>query len=309
MGWLAFSSRRFLGLFGVAAAVVALRNLAWPGPFPKALDGAKSAPARVLYRGSYAVLCAFVLAVLAGVLLAGPGFEGGRPGGSRAVLNPHCVCPGAAEFILAENLRGPIFNDMYLGAYLVYRLHPKHKLLIDNRDLDWPLLDSYTRALQSPQAWAALDRQYGFQTVVLGNLTPNMAEPAMVLRKLLKDSAEWRLAYVDPTAVVFTRNSEPADEGRPAARLETAGVPFLACHGVPFERVFLTLGQMLVPMDSFVLLHYYLRVLDQLDLQPDAMRIINDGQARCPRETRLQAYRDYFQRKLARRTSPGAGPR
>lgn len=322
LAWLALTGRRFLGTFGVTAAMAALVNLSRPAASLETRRGASSALQRALHGAAYGVVGLFALAVLAGVLVSRPGFEGGRPGGSPVTLNPLCTCPGAASFIAEEQLPGPIFNDMYLGGYLGYRLYPKQRLFIDNRNLDFSFLNTYTRATQSPQAWAALDRQYGFRTVILGNLTPNLQEKAMILRRLLRDSPEWRLAYVDPMAVVFTRReggggsgtaprvgaggpeTRPADTARLEPRIGGGATPFLKCRTVPFEPLLLTLGQLLVPMDSFVLFHHYLRVLDDLNLQPEAMRIIAAAEARCPGDRRLPPYRQYFEKRLARGRRP-----
>ena len=55
------------------------------------------------------------------------------------------------------------------------------------------------------------EKKYGFQTAVLGNFSKTVRSPLGMT--LLKDPA-WRLVYVDPLAVVFTRNASGAVNSR-----------------------------------------------------------------------------------------------
>src|SRR5205085_4230883 len=44
----------------------------------------------------------------------------------------------AVDFLLKNNLHGPIFNNLTLGNYLIYRLYPRQKVFVDGRPEAYP---------------------------------------------------------------------------------------------------------------------------------------------------------------------------
>jgi hypothetical protein len=123
---------------------------------------------------------------------------------------------GAADFLLAHDVRSRLFNTYEDGGYLMWRLSPREKVFIDGRALSDRLFADYARILYNhdatggKDAFALLD-QYGVETIVLKGfefatgqmylLAPGLADPA---------EAQWKLVYEDSSAMVFMRHP-PAD--------------------------------------------------------------------------------------------------
>ena len=119
---------------------------------------------------------------------------------------------GAADFLLAHHVSGPIFNTYEYGGYLIWRLWPAERVFIDGRSLSESLFQDYGRILYNVEeaggtnAQQLLDR-YGVQTIVMNTfeysqglvyrLAPSLADP---------QQTEWKLVYDDPTAIVLMRH-------------------------------------------------------------------------------------------------------
>jgi hypothetical protein len=119
---------------------------------------------------------------------------------------------GAADFLLAHHIAGPIFNTYEYGGYLIWRLWPEQRVFIDGRSLSESLFQDYGRILYNVEesggsnAQQLLDR-YGVQTIVMNTfeysqglvyrLAPALADP---------QQTEWKLVYDDPTAIVLMRH-------------------------------------------------------------------------------------------------------
>jgi hypothetical protein len=119
---------------------------------------------------------------------------------------------GAADFLLAHHVEGPIFNTYEYGGYLIWRLWPAQRVFIDGRSLSESLFQDYGKILYNVEengvneAQLLLDR-YGVQTIVMNTfeysqglvyrLAPALADP---------QQTEWKLVYDDPTAIVLMRH-------------------------------------------------------------------------------------------------------
>ena len=245
MAALGATAVRHLPGTGLAAAMVLLGNLGGkrrePAPGRKTRREPTGLPASAgwLSAAAAGLLALALLGAAAALRLARPGFEAGQSG-SFFTVRPALACPQAARFILDRGLPGPIFNDFQLGAYLSYRLYPRHRVFIDSRVLDPALVVRYTQMVESPSLWRQAEGRYGFRTVVLGNFSKTLRSP---LGRALQQDPRWRLVYLDPLAAIFTRGSSAP----PTLRLELPGprrVPFVDPPGfVPplpdLQRLFL----------------------------------------------------------------------
>jgi hypothetical protein len=123
---------------------------------------------------------------------------------------------GAADFLRAHHVTGPMFNSYEYGGYLIWRLGPALPTFIDGRALSESVFQDYTRILynhddsdRQPDADALLAR-YRIQVIVMNtfeysngllyNLAPALADPSQ---------SAFKLVYSDPAAVVFMRTPPP----------------------------------------------------------------------------------------------------
>jgi hypothetical protein len=147
--------------------------------------------------------------IAASLLLIGGGIAATAGSGFQLRAAEWRYPAGAADFLLAHHVTGPIFNTYEYGGYLIWRLWPEERVFIDGRSLSESLFQDYGRILYNVEeaggnnASQLLDR-YGVQTIVMNTfeyseglvyrLAPALADP---------QQTEWKLVYDDPTAIVL----------------------------------------------------------------------------------------------------------
>ena len=51
-------------------------------------------------------------------------------------VNDEIYPVGAADFVIANDLKGNLFNTYFWGGYLIWRLGPERKVFVDGRNID-----------------------------------------------------------------------------------------------------------------------------------------------------------------------------
>jgi hypothetical protein len=116
--------------------------------------------------------------------------------------------PGkAVDFMLEQNLKAPLFNPYEWGGYLIYRLHPNHRVFIDSRTLDYSAHMDYMSIRMGKKDIGF--RKYDINTVLFYPLTPYSYKIPGLIFSLLKDP-EWQLVYIDEKSVIFVRDDAKA---------------------------------------------------------------------------------------------------
>jgi hypothetical protein len=186
---------------------------------------------------------------------------------------------GAADFLLANNIRGRMFNTYEYGGYLMWRLWPQQRVFIDGRALSDSLFMDYGRILYNHEnndgkksADELLD-QYGIDVIVMNTfesssgtfyvLAPAMADP---------DQQAWKLVYNDAAAMVFLRHPPP---GMPVLQpLQALDHMEAECsaileHEPEFPRCARTLGQVFSKVGDIPKARRWLRTYLDLPHEPD----------------------------------------
>jgi hypothetical protein len=193
---LAIGALRNTALFAIVAAPILVRNL------NEALDARPLS--RRFHAAAAAVVTAFALLVAADAARGrfharvGPYSTAGL--GVIEGLNPI----GAAEWIAAARPPAPIAHSMADGGYLIWRLWPEYRVMSDGRlEVFGPDLLPRLQ-FRDVQAFAGLDAEHRFGTVLLNHRRIDVGD----LAAWLHASPEWRLVYLDDVSLVFVR--EPA---------------------------------------------------------------------------------------------------
>jgi hypothetical protein len=114
--------------------------------------------------------------------------------------------PVAAVTFLQKEFQGkqpstePVFSTDAWGGYLIYRMYPERKVVVDDRhDLYGSgRIRQYLILTQAEPGWQRLLDEWQIRTVLL----PTDSTLANLLRELPRD---WRVAYEDSVAVVFEK--------------------------------------------------------------------------------------------------------
>ncbi|MFH1867887.1 MAG: hypothetical protein ABH843_02845 [Candidatus Omnitrophota bacterium] len=114
---------------------------------------------------------------------------------------------GASNFITENNIKGPIFNNFNMGAYLAWKLYPEHKIFIDGRTEVYgkDFLKDYYDALTDFDKWLVLDDKYSFNVVVLNHY---YSDSCYGLIYNLYKHKDWSLVYFDRGSFIFLKYNE-----------------------------------------------------------------------------------------------------
>lgn len=163
---------------------------------------------RLLLGRSNALLRYGALVLAAGVsVFSFVAYRGAR-GPMGVGITPGRFPEEAAARLLETGMAGTVYNDYNDGGYLVWRLWPRWKIVMDGRvDVYGPaLVERYARTWGGAADWREDFRKWGVRAV-LGRHEIKRASPRKNLYTELEASTSWRRIYRDRTSELWL----PAD--------------------------------------------------------------------------------------------------
>jgi hypothetical protein len=105
----------------------------------------------------------------------------------------------AVEFMRANKLPQPIYNEYGWGGYLIWKLSPDYKVYIDGRADVYgdAFLEEFLKTYDGISNWRAPLDRHAVRTV--------MIDPNAALANLLKQDAAWSKVFEDHQAVIFVK--------------------------------------------------------------------------------------------------------
>lgn len=120
---------------------------------------------------------------------------------------------GALDFVLANNLAGPIYNNFDIGSYILYRGYPEYQVFVDGRPEAYPadffqntyipMQSDYARFKQEEEKW-------GLETIIFSH-TDQTPWGRSFLQNVIKDQS-WKLVYIDDFMVVLVKEELVGDK-------------------------------------------------------------------------------------------------
>jgi len=141
-----------------------------------------------------------VVAVMVTLAIAG---NGGRVG-SSLVMDAHFdskrMPVEAVNYLERNEVRGPVLSPDYWGGYLIYRLYPKTRVVVDDRhDLyGAQFFRSYLKMMQVGLGWEEFLKAHEASCVLLPRDS--------ALANVLAVSEGWKAIYSDDVAIAFVRD-------------------------------------------------------------------------------------------------------
>lgn len=170
----------------------------------RTLDDAIGFVSRAVARHVRAGLVEIVLAALA-LGLVGARWLDHPPSQRRTGVLDWRVPVGAASFAAANPPSGRMWNSFDFGGYLLYRLAPGTKVLIDGRnDQAYPpeLFEEVVRAAYEPAVLAASLERHGADWAIVQ--VPNLADRRY---EWLQTNPDWQLVFLDDLAAIYVRKA------------------------------------------------------------------------------------------------------
>jgi len=111
----------------------------------------------------------------------------------------------ALDFVISNNLEGPIFNNFDIGSYIIYKSYPQLKVFVDGRPEAYPadFFQQIYIPMQSDYAkFKSAEKQYNFQTIIFSH-TDQTPWGKAFLEQVVKDP-DWKIVYIDDFMIVLT---------------------------------------------------------------------------------------------------------
>jgi hypothetical protein len=146
----------------------------------------------------------FVAALMGAIVPFGLGATSPAPHGTG--FDPGWTPVAAGDYIEANAPRGPVWNNLAFGGYLIWRFSPNIPVFLDGRTAYlYPneFLEDAFKAEVSPEAFAALSAKYGFEWALTD------ARGLEPFGSTLASNPGWTMTYVDDRAAVYVRNAGP----------------------------------------------------------------------------------------------------
>ena len=106
----------------------------------------------------------------------------------------------AAQFIAQRGIRDHLFSSDSWSGYLIYRLYPETKVYFDDRHDFYGegFIKEYAKALLGTRLWREPLDRYQVKWVLMPTDSP--------LSSVLRETGDWRIAYDDGLAILFSRS-------------------------------------------------------------------------------------------------------
>jgi hypothetical protein len=126
--------------------------------------------------------------------------------GARQVMEAHFDAKrfpvAAVTYLEIQAVPGPLVSPDYWGGYLIYRLYPRVRMVVDDRHDFYgeEYLKSYLKMVHVEPGWEDFLQQHQAQCVVVPKDS--------ALANILGETAGWRAIYSDDVAVAFEVKSQ-----------------------------------------------------------------------------------------------------
>lgn len=201
------TSEILLMLFAVYAGLYAARNIPVAsillvlvsGPLLPAIDFSgffhEMNAVNSMLRGHLWPLIAFILTLLIAV-------SGGRVGSSQwmdANFDSKRMPVAAVDFLQKNEINSPVLSPDYWGGYLIYRLNPQNKVVIDDRHDFYgeEFLKPYLKMIHVEPGWDDFLAQHAVSVAMLPTKS--------ALAVMMGQNAGWKVVFNDSVATIFVR--------------------------------------------------------------------------------------------------------
>jgi hypothetical protein len=141
--------------------------------------------------------------ILAMVVTVSIAANGGRLGSGLLMdghFDPERMPVRAVNYLEQHEVSGPVLSPDYWGGYLIYRLYPKSRVVVDDRhDLyGAEFFKSYLKMMHVERGWDEFLRMHPVSCVLL----PKDG----ALANILPVTQGWKQIYADEVAIAFVRD-------------------------------------------------------------------------------------------------------
>lgn len=119
----------------------------------------------------------------------------------------------ALDFMLANDLPQPIFNNFDIGSYIIYRGYPNYRVFVDGRPEAYPkefFKDIYIPMQENPEIFQSLDNKFKIQTIIFSHT--DQTPWAQAFLKTITQNPNWSIVFIDDFMVILVKNDTAAQK-------------------------------------------------------------------------------------------------
>jgi hypothetical protein len=118
---------------------------------------------------------------------------------NQPLVNSQQFPAAAVDYLAAQKLPQPIYNEYGWGGYLIWRLYPDYRVYIDGRADVYgdAFLEEFLMVHKGETRWQEPLNRYAIRTVLV--------KPDAAIASLLRQDAGWQNVFEDSQAVIFTK--------------------------------------------------------------------------------------------------------
>lgn len=119
----------------------------------------------------------------------------------------------AANFIIKNNIHGPLFNSFDAGGYITFYLYPEIKPFTDNRPEAYPadfLQKEFVSVIKNQDDWEKISKKYNFN-IVLSHSAKNLKKAFQAIDSFEErtyKSPDWALVFKNNYHTIFLKRTE-----------------------------------------------------------------------------------------------------
>ncbi|OGE20012.1 hypothetical protein A3A14_00175 [Candidatus Daviesbacteria bacterium RIFCSPLOWO2_01_FULL_43_38] len=113
----------------------------------------------------------------------------------------------ATDFMLANDLPQPIFNNFDIGSYIIYRGFPGYKVFVDGRPEAYPkefFKEVYIPIQEDPKAFQSINEKIKFQTIIFSYT--DQTPWAGSFLKTITQNPDWSIVFIDDFMIILVKN-------------------------------------------------------------------------------------------------------
>lgn len=124
-------------------------------------------------------------------------------------INPLKTGEDASNFIIKNNIKGPLFNDYDTGGYIDFYLFPIIKPFVDNRPEAYPadfFQEEYLPLLNKEESWDILSEKYNFNAILMHAQKKYFINDGFIKRRI--QDSEWIPVLKNDYHIIFLKNND-----------------------------------------------------------------------------------------------------
>ena len=230
---LSFKMQRNIPLFALAVWPVTANNLAGITTYglPRTIAFSELRGRRITnFVKKWLSVCIIIILTMSIYLVVSGRFYNWLDSPKMFGLNVSSAAQDGTEFIKANKIQGPVFNNFDIGSYLVWQLFPapncsadrhsekgrvwcgtspQQKVFVDGRPEAYPVefFESVYKPMQRDEKiWQEMSKKYGINYIFFAHT--DMTEWANDFLARMIEDKEWPMVFLNDAVVIFLKNTD-----------------------------------------------------------------------------------------------------